>query len=193
MSDQELAARYRNGEEGACTALLARYASLINRWIGSWGIPGADREDLRQEACMGLLNAIRTYDPAKNTCFEAYASRCVGNRVKNLLAAASTHKARARNHTLSIDDLREMEGHGDNPETILLDKEALARLREVIDTALSPLEKDVLFAYLGGHSYQETALMLGSPQKSVDKALQRVRRKLKTVLNQISPPGGGGR
>lgn len=61
MSDQELAARYRNGEEGACTALLARYASLINRWIGSWGIPGADREDLRQEACMGLLNAIRTY------------------------------------------------------------------------------------------------------------------------------------
>lgn len=188
LSDQSLILCYRAGDEEACTVLLARYANLINRRIRNVTVNGVENDDLRQEAYMGLYNAIRSFDPAKNVSFQGYASLCVGNSLKNLFAAASTQKARATSRTVPIDELEagELQANSDdNPEDILLDKEACEALHSLIDSVLSGFEKDVLFCYLSGCGYDQVAAKLRSSQKSVDNALQRARRKLKAVLNNL--------
>ena len=188
QSDMELITLYRKGDLEACTALLARYANLINRRIFGVGITGTDKDDLRQEAYMGLYNAVRTYDPSKNPSFSGYASACIGNSVKNLIAAASTQKAKLYRQTVPIDEIENVSFHaGDtvNPENVYLDKEAYGDLEGLIDKNLSNFEKEVLFSYLSGRDYKDIAVKLDSSQKSVDNALQRARRKLKAVLNDL--------
>ena len=187
-SDMSLIARYREGDQEACAVLLARYANLINRHIRKSHIAGVDNEDLRQEAYMGLFNAIRTYDPAKSPSFSGYAAFCIGNSMKNLFAAASTKKARLYRQTIPIDDIEIANlrsEDGTNPESVLLDKEAYGDLTKLIDDVLSEFEKKVLFSYLSGRDYNFIAAKLNSSQKSVDNALQRARRKLKAVLNDL--------
>lgn len=186
--DLTLITRYREGDESACTALLARYANLINRRIAHVGVVGEDSDDLRQEAYMGLMGAIRSYNPQKGGSFSGYAARCIGNRLKNLFAGASTHKAKLYRQTVSIDDIENepLRSQGDlNPESIFLNKEAYGELKRLMGELLSDFEKDVLFAYLSGCDYKDIAAKLRSSQKSVDNALQRARRKLKAVLNNL--------
>lgn len=188
MDDQALIVCYHNGDEEACAVLLARYANLINKQIRHITVNGIDNDDLRQEAYMGLYNAIRSFDSTKNVSFASYASRCVGNSIKNLFAAASTGKAKAYHLSVPIDELENVDLRGiddTNPEDILLHKEAYEDLNSLIDSVLSGFEKEVLFAYLSGRDYQEAAVKLHSSLKSVDNALQRARRKLKAVLNDL--------
>ena len=186
--DMSLITRYRKGNQEACAVLIARYAYLINRRIKKVRIAGVDNEDLQQEAYMGLYNAIRTYDPAKNPSFSGYAAFCIGNSLKNLFAAASTNKAKLYRQTIPIDDIEIANlrsEDGTNPESVLLDKEAYGDLTRLIDDVLSEFEKRVLFSYLSGRDYNDIAAKLNSSQKSVDNALQRARRKLKAVLNNL--------
>lgn len=188
QSDRELVALYRGGDLEACTVLLARYVNLINRRVSGVGITGADKDDLRQEAYMGLYNAVRTYNPAKSASFSGYASACIGNSIKNLIAAASTQKAKLYRQTIPIDEIENMNlraGDNANPESLYLDKEAYGDLEGLINENLSGFEKDVLFSYLSGRDYKDIAVKLDSSQKSVDNALQRARRKLKAVLNNL--------
>lgn len=188
LSDPVLISRYREGDENACTVLLARYANLINRSVSRIGITGSDSDDLRQEAYMGLMGAIRTYDPAKNDSFSAYAALCIGNSMKNLFAAASTQKAAVYRQTISLDDTENgvfRAGDAGNPESIFLDKEACRELQRLIGEHLSALEREALFSYLSGHHYSDIAKKLHSTPKSVDNALQRARKKLKAVLNDL--------
>ena len=187
-SDMELISLYRGGDSEACTVLLARYVNLINRRISRIGITGADNDDLRQEAYMGLYNAVRTYDPQKSPSFSGYASTCIGNSIKNLIAAASTQKAKLYRQTVPIDEIENVNlraGNSVNPENVYLDKEAYGDLEGLIDENLSGFEKEVLFSYLSGRDYKDIAVKLDSSQKSVDNALQRARRKLKAVLNNL--------
>lgn len=187
-SDFQLITLYRAGNQEACTALLARYANFINRRVSSIGIAGSDRDDLQQEAYMGLFNAIRSYDPAKGASFHSYAVVCIGNSLKNLFAAASTQKARLYSQTIPIDDVEETDLRGKenaNPEQILLDREACDELEHWVDQLLSPFEREALFSYLSGRGYTEVAARLNSSPKAVDNALQRARRKLKAVLNHL--------
>jgi len=185
LSDRSLISRYRSGEEAACAALLARYANLINRRIRGMGLTPPESDDAKQEAYMGLYNAIRSYDPEKNTSFSSFAGLCVENSLKNFFAAASTKKALANSSALPIDELSLPEPENANPEEILLDKEACASLRALIGGVLSDFERQVLFCYLNGRGYAETAGRLHTSQKSVDNALQRARRKLRAVLDKL--------
>ncbi len=188
LSDWSLLSRYRDGDEEACTVLLARYANLINRRILYVTVNGIDKDDIRQEAYMGLFNAIRTFSPDKNASFCGYASLCVGNSLKNLFAASSTKKARAYRQTVSIDDIEAVDMRGNdsmNPEALLLNQEACGELKKLMESVLSGFERDVLFYYLSGRGYNEVAERLRTSPKSVDNALQRARRKLKAVLNNL--------
>lgn len=187
-SDQELLALYRKGSQEACACLLARYANLINRRISAVQIRGIERDDLRQEAYMGLLGAVRSYDEAKNSSFGAYASFCIANSLKNLFAAASTKKADLYRKTISLQEsgLENLYGAEDtNPEARMIAEESYAGLRRLLSEVLTPLEQEVLRLYFSGCSYHETAARLHVSPKSVDNALQRVRRKLKAALNEL--------
>lgn len=186
--DLDLIGRYRNGDQEACTALIARYANFINRRVANIGVAGVGKDDLKQEAYMGLFSAIRTYDPAKNSSFRAYAASCIGNSLKNLFAAASTQKAKIYSQTISFDEigndnLRDTDDA--TPEDIYIGNEAFGELQGLIDRLLTSYERDVLFYYLSGRDYKQVAAKLHSSQKSVDNALQRARRKLKAVLNDL--------
>jgi RNA polymerase sporulation-specific sigma factor len=192
FSDQDdltLIAKYREGDELACTALLVRYANLINHWVSRIEIGGVDRDDLRQEAYMGLLSAIRSYQPGRNASFRTYASACIANCMKNQFATASTQKARFYRAVLPIDDTEEKQiPNRMNPEDIFIDGESCAEMQRLFHKHLSNFERNALFGYLSGESYAQIATRLHSSPKSVDNALQRARRKLKAVLNSFLFP-----
>ncbi len=187
-SDIQLLELYRNGEQGAVAVLLARYASLINKKTFGYQIHGIDTEDMKQEAYMGLYNAIRTFTPEKDTSFYTYANHCIANKMKNLFASASTNKANLNKNAVSFDeiDLNTLqEQNVTNPEAIFIQNEGYQSLLQLIHSILSNVEREVILLYLSGCDYRCIASKLNSSQKSVDNALQRARRKLKAVLNNL--------
>lgn len=188
QDDLSLISLYREGDEEACTALLVRYASKINRRISQISLNGIENDDLRQEAYMGLYSAIRTYDPKKNDSFNAYASFCMSNSLKNLFRTVSTQKAKVNSQAVSLEEIGSdylRSENSKNPEDIFIQNEASRNLKRLMSQILTPLEQEVLFSYFSGCGYREVAKKLNSSQKSVDNALQRARRKLKAVLNDL--------
>lgn len=185
-SDFSLILDCKNGNQAAAALLLARYAGLVNHAAVRFAVPKTDTEDLRQEAYMGLLNAIRTYDPQRGVLFRTYASACIDNRLKNIRAASFTKKSRIHLDTVSIDEVcDDVLEDGDDPEGLYIGRETVTEVKRLIDKVLSPYEKEVFFLYLNGCGYESAATKLNSSPKSVDNALQRARRKLKAVLNDL--------
>lgn len=186
--DVELLNLYHHGDQAACAALIAKYAALINRRISSYSIKGIEKDDLKQEAFMGLLSAIRSFDEDKKTGFFTYANHCISNRLKNLLITASTKKATVYNKSVSLEEIENDKSNDNdqlNPESIFIQNEGYSALVNLIEQHLSLFEKEVLFLYLSGFDYLTVAQKLNSSQKSVGNALQRARKKLKTVLNNL--------
>ena len=183
-SDPALIEQFRNGSRKAAAVLLARYASLIHHAAAKAEVPGAEQEDLRQEAYMALLAAIRSFDPARGVQFRTYASACVNNALKNLRDASFTQKSRVHLHTVPLDDAADTPtGEQDDPEGRVISRETVETVEHLIDQTLSSYEKEVFYLYLTGCGYDRAAQKLGSTPKSVDNALQRARKKLKAVLN----------
>lgn len=188
MDDKSLLRLYHQGNQAACSALLVRYAALINRKAASYDAAGVERDDWQQEAYMGLLSAVRTFDNNNGASFYTYAAHCINNRLNNHLAAATTKKAAFFSSAVSFEDVTESHLEIRNtrsPEAIFIEREDYATCLEQVVLCLSQFEKDVLFLYLSGCDYQIVAQKLLSSTKSVDNALQRARRKLKKVLNNL--------
>jgi len=187
-TDNELLSLYQKGNQSAITALLARYANLINSVASSYYINGADKDDNKQEAYMGLFKAIRSFKPNMNTSFYTYANHCIANQLKNNLAKSSTNKAKVYKNSVSLEEIENYklpQQTISNPEVIFIQNEGYETLLNLTNTVLSDLEKNVMFLYLSGCDYISIAMKLNSTQKSVDNALQRARRKLKAVLNKL--------
>ncbi|MFZ2539096.1 MAG: sigma-70 family RNA polymerase sigma factor [Oscillospiraceae bacterium] len=187
-NDASLLKLYRDGDQVACAALLAKYASVVNKRISNYSIKGVDNDDLKQEAFMGLLSAIRSFDESKKASFFTYANHCITNRLKNLLAAALTNKSTIYNKSISFDEMEDdivSDNYVQSPELIFIQNEGYSALVDLIEQHLSKSEKDVLFLYLSGCEYSTVAKKLDFSQKAVDNALQRARRKLKVVLNNL--------
>lgn len=188
MDDKSLLKLYHSGDKAACSALLVRYAALINRKASGYEAAGVERDDWRQEAYMGLLAAVRTFDETKGASFYTYAGHCINNRLNNHLAAATTKKAAFFSSAISFDEMAEIQTIARDtrsPEAIFIEREDHAAFLKRIADGLSSFEKDVLFLYLSGCDYTAVAQKLSSSLKSVDNALQRARKKLKKVLNNL--------
>ncbi len=187
-SDVELLELYTAGNQDAVTALIIRYASLINKRVANYHIKSIDNDDIKQEAYMGLFNAIRSYNSEKCASFYTYANHCIANKLNNLFASASTNKAQIYKNSISIDEVENyklFEKKLTNPETIFIQNEGYESLLELTNSVLSDFERNVMFLYLRGCDYSLIATKLNFSPKSVDNALQRARRKLKAVLNNI--------
>ncbi len=186
-SDASLISRCRVGDEQALAVLIARYASLINGKTARVFVPGLERDDLRQEACMAFLSAVRTYDVNRTVPFSTYAAACIRNRISNVIAASSAQKAQVLNHTVSFDEMDGLPCSDSrlDPQEIVSKQETMNRVVRAIHEELSSYEREVLLAYLNGCSYDGVASKLHSSPKSVDNALQRARRKLKAVLFEL--------
>lgn len=196
LSDEELVKRVHQGDEDALAALVLRYTG-ITRWrAGHYAQLGIDPDDLVQEGMIGLLQAIRRYDERREASFKTYAVRCIFSKITTAVNTWYSGKGRAMANYVSLDAgggeelQRLLGGSTEDPGDVMILREAAAERNEQMARLLSELERNTLKLYLSGHSYEEMAGTLHLSQKSVDNALQRVRRKLRLIFqdNRSSNP-----
>ncbi len=190
-TDEELAKRARAKDPAAIYQLIEQYDRMIARTAEPFYIQGGDREDLQQEGRMGLLYAIKDYDPEKNDCFEAFARLCIRRQIIRAVERANRKKHRPLNEAISMEGIREdvEKGYGNavlpedrgNPEEQIVDEEAREEMERRLLAELSSMERDVFLLMLQGYEYQSISEILNRPIKSIDNAMQRIRKKAKQI------------
>jgi len=195
LSDEELLARYMDGDKGVVDFLMDKYKYLVRIQAGNMFMLGADREDLLQEGMIGLFKAIRDYDPGRDASFQTFAKLCISRQIFTAIEASNRNKHAPLNSYLSLSDTED-EQHKEareriakmtaieSPETLMIDKENMAQLEDMLTAELSSLEKQVLDLYLIGMSTREIAAILGRTEKTTDNALQRLKGKLRKVFEK---------
>lgn len=181
-SDLELAGFIRKDDPDAFMELMKRYIPLIRAKAARYQNATAfDADDLCQEGLLGLFRAACTYDPHGPASFRTYAGICISHRIIAAYRSYFRQKHFALNSSVSIHDenAAALEDQVSSPETVLIAQENLQMVHDRIRRYLSHLEQRVLFLYMGGCSYSEIAGKLEISSKSVDNAMQRVRRKLR--------------
>ena len=187
---QELAAV---GDRQAEERLVVKYMRLVRRCSRPFFLVGGAPEDLIQEGMLGLLSAIRQYDPKQNATFKTYAELCIKNRLLSAVKTDSRLKHNPLNDGVPLDSILSEESQipllaytelfRRTPEEQVLARENKMELQQSFKRCLSPMERNVLRLYLDGLSYQEIAEQTGKPIKAVDNAIQRIRRKLAQNLD----------
>lgn len=197
MTDDEVAVLAQTGDGQALVYLLDKYKNFVRAKARSYFLIGADHEDIVQEGMIGLYKSIRDYKSDKQTSFRAFAELCVKRQIITAIKTATRQKHVPLNSYVSLNKplydeesdrtlLDVIEGRVTNPEDLFISQEGMDHIQRQIDTLLSDFEKQVLEAFLDGKSYQEIAEMLGRHVKSIDNALQRVKRKLMHFLEEKS-------
>ncbi len=195
-SDEQLVLDVRDGVDGALQALLDRYRRFARAKSRSYFLVGADREDIVQEGMIGLYKAIRDYDAKHGASFRSFAELCITRQILTAIKTATRQKHTPLNSYVSFDRPQDDDPSrtvGDtiacveevDPLRILIDSDDLAYLRDAFAQVLSGLESDVLELYVEGRSYQEIAELLGRHVKSIDNALQHIKRKLESHLVEL--------
>jgi RNA polymerase sporulation-specific sigma factor len=195
-TDEELIARVHRGDPGATEAVLNKYKGLVKLKARAYFMVGADREDIVQEGMIGLYKAIRDYNPEKAAYFYSFAELCITRQMITAVKAATRQKHMPLNFYLSLNkayndgeyektymDMLTASGVS-NPEELLIGREDRHYIERHMGEMLSHMECRVLALYLQEKSYAEIARALSKDEKSVDNALQRVRRKLEKKVAQ---------
>ena len=189
MTDEEVAALAQQGDGQALAYLLNKYKNFVRSKARSYFLIGADHEDIVQEGMIGLYKAIRDFQPERLASFRSFAELCVKRQIITAIKAATRQKHVPLNSYVSLNKplydeesdrtlMDVIEGRVTNPEDLYISQEDLSRIQSQISDVLSDLERQVLSAFMDGKSYQEIAELLGRHVKSIDNALQRVKRKL---------------
>ena len=190
-SDETLCQLVAGGSREAEEALVTRYNRLVRTCARPFFLIGGDSEDLTQEGMVGLLKAVREYDASKEASFRTFAEICIRNRLYSVLRAAARDKHMALNQSVPLDtpffDANSYTSGTSslaqcNPEDFLIDREHTAALLSGVRKQLSDFEAEILGYYLDGLSCREIAETVGKPPKSVDNAVQRIRRKVARQL-----------
>ncbi|MCL2587918.1 MAG: sigma-70 family RNA polymerase sigma factor [Oscillospiraceae bacterium] len=187
LSDEALQNLAALGNAQAEEILVQRFGRLVKVSVRPLFLAGGDSEDLIQEGMLGIVAAIRTYSPDEGALFRTYAEICVRRRLLSAIKTASRYKHSPLNYAISFDSSQFEEA---TPPTLLRDLEEQILSQEQADelhlqlgSVLSGFEHDILKLFLEGLSYQEMAEQLGRPMKSVDNAVQRIRKKLAQYYN----------
>ena len=187
LTDEQLCSLSAAGTRMAEEVLIARYYRLVRSCARPYFLAGGDNEDLLQEGMMGLLSAIRDFDPQMNTAFKTYAEVCIKNRLVSAVKSASSLKHIPLNDGVSLDEVLSEDGaaclpvselHRRVPEEQVLARESKTEIVSKFSRCLSKFETKILSLYLDGLSYREMAEDTGKSEKSIDNAVQRIRRKL---------------
>ena len=180
LSDEELVWLAGKGGEDAFTQLVHRHTPMVQRLAARYRGPWLDAEDLAQEGLLGLFAAVRSYRPDKGASFATYAAVCVRHRMLSAAQRAGSLRniPPAELESWNGGELAELASGQADPEQMVLEREEAARLRQRLKQQLTDLEYRVLMYHLSAYSYEEIAGKLHIGIKSVDNAIQRVRRKL---------------
>jgi RNA polymerase sporulation-specific sigma factor len=186
MSDEELLLLCRQGNAEAEETLIRRYGRVIRSLARPFFLTGGDGEDLIQEGMLGLLNAIRRFDPQEETTFRTFAVLCIRRRLFSALRKAAGTKNVSLDDCLSLESslFDEIPSRNDNlrgPEDLLIDREEAQKRYRNLLLLLSAYEQSVLRCFLRGMSYREIAEITKRSEKAVDNAVQRIRRKFENL------------
>lgn len=196
QTDESVVELCHAGDSVAEEYLLNKYKNFVRSKARSYFLIGADHEDIVQEGMIGLYKAIRDFRPDKLSSFRAFAELCITRQIITAIKTATRQKHIPLNSYVSLnkplyDEESDrtlldviVEGRAANPEELIISQEDLSSINSRINEVLSGLEQEVLQEYLDGKSYQEIADNLGRHVKSIDNALQRVKRKLEKFLQE---------
>lgn len=195
MSDEEIVELSVAGDKNATEYIFDKYKNFVKAVVRMYFLVGADRDDVVQEGMIGLFKAIRDFDNTKQASFKSFAEICIRRQVLTAIKNATRQKHIPLNSYISLSrpayddegaedtllDTLSVYEHSD-PEELFIGKENIESLGCKIEKNLSKLEKEVLRMYLAGISYQEIAAKMNRPAKSIDNALQRVKKKLEKFV-----------
>ena len=195
--DHVLVQRVQDGDERALEVLLSRYRNFARSKARSYFLAGSDKEDVVQEGMIGLYKAIRDFDLEQETPFRAFAELCISRQILTAIKTANRNKHQPLNSSISLDAPAYANEQGNksvadnlvapainDPAELLISAEEIEGIRLSMQDNLTELEGDVLRLYMDGKSYEEIAGALGNHVKSIDNALQRIKRKLQRHLDQ---------
>ncbi len=191
-TDEALIQRLRAGESEISDYLLEKYKSVVRRKARAMYLIGGETDDLIQEGMLGLFKAIRDYRADRETSFRTFALLCMERQMYNAIQGSNRQKHQPLNSYVSLS-----EGSVDehiheslvisNPESIIIDRETAQDLQERIHQCLSPFESYVLDNYLQGYDYLQIAEVSKKSPKSIDNALQRIRKKVRGAMSETFP------
>ena len=201
LTDEDIVTLVKNGDEKALTYLLEKYKELVNIKVGRYFLIGAEREDIMQEGMIGLFKAIKSFDKEKQNSFKSFANICIERQLITAIKTSNRQKHMPLNSYLSLNmNAYDNEEDGNKSNTDMIDilnthliedpldtitqKEYYQIIEETINNTLSDFEKKVLNYYMQGESYTNIAEKLDAPVKSIDNAIQRIRKKaMKEIQN----------
>jgi RNA polymerase sporulation-specific sigma factor len=197
LSDVDLVARFHDGDHEALAVLLERYRRFARAKARGYFLVGADSDDIEQEGMIGLFKAARDFRPDRQASFRAFAELCITRQVITAIKTATRQKHQPLNQYVSISGVRGGDDPSErsvedllddhyisDPADTVISNERMANMRRSMADMLSGLEVDVLRLYVEGKSYQEIGEHLGRHVKSIDNALQRIKRKLDAHLQE---------
>ena len=194
LSDEEVVKIAQAGDNEALNHIIARYRNYVYSKANTYFLVGAEKDDVAQEGMIGLYKAVKEYSPREGSSFKHFAGLCISRQIITAVKAATRQKHIPLNSYISLDKTDDLE-NGDgldavledgeqNPEAIIIGQEDLSLIEYKINKALSKLEMQVFIYYTEGMSYDEIAKILGKTKKSIDNALQRIKKKLLDELGR---------
>ncbi len=194
LEDEEVVEAVHNGDSEALDFLIKKYRNFVRAKARSYFLIGADKEDIVQEGMIGLYKAVRDFKEDKLTSFKAFAELCITRQIITAIKTATRQKHIPLNSYVSLDkpifdeesDRTLMDVISGakimDPEELIINQEEFVQIEIKMEELLSDLERKVLALYLDGRSYQEISEELNRHVKSIDNALQRVKRKLERYI-----------
>lgn len=197
LDDNEVIIKIKQGDKKALNYLLDKYTDVVSMKAGKYFIVGAEKEDIIQEGLIGLFKAIKSFNPEKQSSFKTFANLCIERQLQTAIKSSMRQKHMPLNSYLSLNisaydesedtsllEVFETENAAEDPLDIVTKKEYYNFVEDRIEETLSDFEKQVLHRYTNGESYTQIAERLNAPVKSVDNAIQRIRKKtVKNILN----------
>ena len=190
LTDEQIISQIKDGDEQALTFLLDKYKDLVNTKVGKYLIVGAEREDTVQEGMIGLYKAIKGFDNCKQNTFKTFANLCIERQLITAIKSSNRQKHIPLNSYLSLNTSaydNDEEGTElietfetdtiEDPLETIMKKEYFNEIQNTMHKSLSKFEEKVLDRYIQGESYEVIAKKLETPVKSVDNAIQRIRKK----------------
>ena len=204
MQDEDIIAKIHSGDTEALDYLICKYRDLVNSKVSKYFIIGADKEDITQEGLIGLYKAIKDYKGDKQSSFKSFANLCIERQLITAIKSSNRQKHMPLNSYLSL-NMNAYNSDEDSTETEIINvldsnviedpletitkKEYYNSVENAIDTSLSDFEKKVLSRYIQGDSYVKIAQRLDTPVKSIDNAIQRIRKKtVRNIGNNMNMP-----
>lgn len=199
MTDEQLISELRSGDQGIMDYIMDKYKSMVRKKARAMFLLGGENDDLIQEGMIGLIKAVRDYDPEQGNSFSSFADLCVSRQMYSAIEASKRKKHLPLNYYVSL--YEESENHHDgenkmqlidtiepeqenNPEELYFGKEYTEAFVEQLKEMLSPFENHVLYLHLMGTDYKKIAEILEKSPKSIDNAIQRIRGKAEKMIRR---------